>query len=210
MFCPNPVVNNRTIPFFGPNKECYVDSLNIVLNFLFLMMTLIVVMGYKCMKTEKKTLELVRYHEHASRWILTLVLLCINLIECGEGIMANLLNEFVRVHIVMSPLCSLLSTIAAILFYQFIERLNRPKTLLLLFLFWPVAATLKLAKLVTLYGMGYTIYHLRLAISWAGVVIYCLLTAIDATLLIIQVRIFFIFSVISMFLKSLMLSFFFN
>lgn len=197
MFCSNPSLKNRTFSFFIANKECYVDSANIILNILFVFMISIVVMGYRCMKMQKKNLELVRYHEHVSRWVLTLLLFCVNMIEIGEGIMVSMLNETAKVHLFLSPICSLLSTLAAILFYQYVERLNRPKTLLLLFLFWPAAATIKFIKILTLYSMGLEIYHLRLAISWAAAVVYCLLTAIDATLLIIQVSIF----ILSSFLK---------
>lgn len=191
MFCSNPISNNRSVSFFTPYKECYIDSVNIILNVLFVMMTFLVFMRYKCLKIQKKNLELVRYHEHASRWILTLLLFCVNLIEVGEGLMFTLLNETTRVHVFLSPICSLMSTFASILYYQYIERLNRPKTLLLLFLFWPVAATLKFAKVIALYDAGFEIYHLRLAISWAAAVVYCLLTGIDATLLIIQVSVCF-------------------
>ncbi|GFT24066.1 ATP-binding cassette sub-family C member 8 [Trichonephila clavipes] len=53
-------------------------------------------------------------------------------------------------------------------------------------MFWPVAAILKLAKLVTLYGMGLNIYHMKIEVTWAITVVYCLLTAIDATLIIVQ------------------------
>ena len=187
MLCSYPSINNKTVSFFTPNKECYIDSVNIFLNVLFVIMIFLVIVGYRCVKKLKKNQEIVRYHEHSSRWILTLLLFCINLIEIGEGIMVNFLNENPRVHLILSPVCSILATVAAILFYQYIERLNRPKTLLLLFLFWPTAATIKFAKIITLYGMEFNIYHLRLAISWAASVVYCLLTAIDVTLLIVQV-----------------------
>lgn len=194
MLCSNPSANNKTALFFTPNKECYIDSVNIVLNVLFVIMIFLVIVGYKCIRKLKKNQEIVRYHEHSSRWILTLLLFCVNLIEIGEGIMVNFLNETTRVHLILSPACSVLATVAAILFYQYIERLNRPKTLLLLFLFWPTAATIKFAKIITLYGLEFNIYHLRLAISWAASVVYCLLTAIDATLLIVQVSFSFISS----------------
>lgn len=186
MLCSYPPPPNKTVSPFTPNKECYVDTINIVLSVLFLMMVFLIVMGYRCVKMQKKNLELVRYHEHSSRWILTFLLFCINLIEIGEGVMVNLLNESSRIHILLSPICSLFTTVAAILFYQYIERMNRPKTLLLLFLFWPIAGTVKFAKIITLYDIKLSIYHLRLAISWAASVVYCLLTAVDVTLLILQ------------------------
>lgn len=187
MFCSYPLPINKTYSFITPNKECYIDSVNLFLSILFLVMISLVVIGHKYMKTLKKNQELVRYHEHSSRWILTLLLSCINMIEIGEGVMVNLLNESTKIHVLLSPIFSLLTTIAAIIFYQYIERLNRPKTLLLLFLFWPLAAIIKFAKIISLYGTGLNIFHLRLAVSWAAAVVYCLLSAIDATLMIIQV-----------------------
>ncbi|KAG8183008.1 hypothetical protein JTE90_017096 [Oedothorax gibbosus] len=175
---------NRTVPI--PSRECYVDSLTVLLNVLLMLMTFVVILRYKCTRTEKKIGELVRYHEHCSRWFLVLVLLCLNLVEFGEGVMVNQFNESSKLHVLITPISSLLSTFAAILYYHFVERLNRPKLLLVLFMFWPVAAILKLAKLVTLYGIGLEFKHMRVEVTWAVIVVYCVLTAIDATLVIIQ------------------------
>lgn len=183
----NTFGNNRTGQPIA-SKECYVDSLTVLLNILVMLMTFVVILRYKCTKTEKKLGELVRYHEHCCRWFLTLVLLCLNLIEIGEGVMVNQFNETSKLHIIVTPISSLLSTLAAILYYHYVERLNRPKLLLVLFMFWPVAAILKLAKLVTLYGIGLGFAHMRVEVTWAVIVAYCVLTAIDATLVIVQVR----------------------
>ncbi|KFM80790.1 ATP-binding cassette sub-family C member 9, partial [Stegodyphus mimosarum] len=187
MFCPDPGIgNNWTVARISSEKECYVDFINLLVNIMLVLMTFLLISWQKCMKIQKKDRELVRYHEHTSRWILMLCLLCINLIECGEAIMVNQLNDFPKLHNVISPFSSLLSSVAAISFYHYVERLNRPKLLLLLFLFWPIAICIKLAKLITLYGMGFNIYHLRLEVAWATTIVYSLLTAIDATLLVVQ------------------------
>ncbi|XP_042910121.1 ATP-binding cassette sub-family C member 8 isoform X2 [Parasteatoda tepidariorum] len=187
MFCADPEISiNGTIRYFSTRKECYVDTISMVLNILLVFMTVVVTLRYKCTKIQSKQGELVRYHEHTTRWILTLLLLCLNFIECGEGILVNQFNEFTKFHVVMAPFTSLLSTISAIFFYYYVERLNRPKLLMILFLFWPIAGILKLAKLVTLYGMGLNIFHLRIEVTWAFTVFYSVLTAIDATLLIVQ------------------------
>ncbi|GFS61777.1 ATP-binding cassette sub-family C member 8 [Trichonephila inaurata madagascariensis] len=187
MLCADPSIpSNWTSPIISTKKECYVDSLSVLLNILLMLMTFVVILRYKCTKIEKKHGELVRYHEHCSRSVLTLILVFLNLIEIGEGIMVNQFNHSSKLHIIITPVSSLMSTLSAILFYHYVERLNRPKLLLILFMFWPVAAILKLAKLVTLYGMGLNIYHMKIEVTWAITVVYCLLTAIDATLIIVQ------------------------
>ncbi|GIX77651.1 ATP-binding cassette sub-family C member 9 [Caerostris extrusa] len=187
MLCLDPSIpNNWTLPIVSTKKECYVDSLSVLLNILLMLMTFVVILRYKCTKIEKKHGELVRYHEHCSRSVLTLCLVFLNLMEIGEGIIVNQFNSTSKLHIILTPVTSLLSTLSAILFYHYVERLNRPKLLLILFVFWPVAATLKLAKLVVLYGMGLNIYHMKITVTWAVTIVYSLLTAIDATLIIVQ------------------------
>ncbi|XP_055944779.1 ATP-binding cassette sub-family C member 9-like isoform X1 [Argiope bruennichi] len=187
MLCADPSIpSNWTLPFVSTKKECYVDSLSVLLNILLMLMTFVVILRYKCTKIEKKHGELVRYHEHCSRFVLTLCLFLLNLAEIGEGIMVNQFNSSSKLHIIITPVSSLLSTLSAILFYHYVERLNRPKLLLILFVFWPVAATLKLAKLVTLYGIGLSTYHMRIFLTWTVTLVYSLLTAIDATLVIVQ------------------------
>ncbi|KAF8777815.1 ATP-binding cassette sub-family C member 9 like protein [Argiope bruennichi] len=185
---PNLVIGtwHRCIILLRYNKEYQCVTIRSATSNELKYLDKLVIGRYKCTKIEKKHGELVRYHEHCSRFVLTLCLFLLNLAEIGEGIMVNQFNSSSKLHIIITPVSSLLSTLSAILFYHYVERLNRPKLLLILFVFWPVAATLKLAKLVTLYGIGLSTYHIRIFLTWTVTLVYSLLTAIDATLVIVQ------------------------
>lgn len=177
-------------------RECLVDTVNFSVQSIAVLAITLGIVWYTCLGRQKRDkltgageYLVVRYHEHSCRWILCLCLMAVHLLESGEGLMAVQYNDvsFPMLYPVVSPCTSMFGTVAAMLLYHYVEKWNWPRMLLVLFVYWPVAISIRIAKIVTLYGFGLTVYHLRLQVTWASMFLNCLLMGLEVTVVVVQV-----------------------
>ncbi len=187
------------VRFCGPASpaaavsECTADFLELVASSVFVFSSLLFVVIIWCRVTgEHRNKRLwVRFPGHSLRWILTMCLISVQVLEVTEGLLSVLLhNNDIYLHFFVPCLLSTLASVVSLLVYDVGEVHNSPKVLVLSLIYWTLMPTAKALKLYTFSAEETDILSAREVITWAILVIVICLLCLEMWSLFQQVRSF--------------------
>lgn len=166
------------------DRECITNLGTSLLNTVLVVMVFVVMILICSEGSSSSKRRRGRLDEHNSRWILTFCLVAVHLFELADSVMVMLRRDQTlrNLHPLFSALSSLVMVAVATYFYHNVERSGKVKILSVLLIFWPCVVALKMAKLVILYEKGLLIKHVTLQTTWAGLVAYLAIFAIELSL----------------------------
>ncbi|XP_066264199.1 ATP-binding cassette sub-family C member 9-like [Branchiostoma lanceolatum] len=167
--------------------ECLVDGLNVLPHVVVLPLAalLVAAVGH-CRHHDYSRLPSrlwVLFPGHSVRWLAIFALFFVTLCEVGEGVMSDGFSAGHHPHLYVPWIMALLATVLGSVFYHLVERLNRPGLLLILGLYHILSGGFKLLRLSHLYGRGVSWDSLRFQLTWASVLLYGLLSAVEGYVL---------------------------
>lgn len=170
-------------------NKCFVDAMNIIPHGLLLLVSILILIAWKeSVMGRLKAKTWVHFRCHNVRYIFTVTLILLIIIEIFEGATSDYLDpDSVNFHVTIPPVMALISSIVSLILYHNIEMWNSPRFLLLLLVYWLCSCGLKLLKVFSLYVNDIETFHLRLWICWAIVVNYGVLICIELLVLLFQV-----------------------
>ncbi|XP_035661440.1 ATP-binding cassette sub-family C member 9-like isoform X2 [Branchiostoma floridae] len=181
---------NSTIP--QPDSglhelECLVDGLNLLPHMVVLPIAvmLVAVVGH-CRHHDYTRLQsrlCVLFPGHSVRWMTILALLFVTMSEVGEGVLSDSFTPGHHPHLYVPWIMALLATVLGSVFYNLVEKLNRPRLLLILGLYHILSGGFKLLRLSHLYSRGVSTGSLRFQLTWASVLLYGVLVAVEGYVL---------------------------
>lgn len=170
-------------------NECFVDVLNIVPHAIVLLVSIfILIVWSKSSLGQIRVTAWVHFAGHNIRWILTLLLILICIIEIWEGVISDSLDpDSVNLHVFLPACFAFCGAIISIVFYHNIEQWNSPRFLLLLMGYWISMVILKTLKGISLYKNKAETQHMRVWLTWISVVLYSFILLVELNVLRIQV-----------------------
>ncbi|XP_078620823.1 ATP-binding cassette sub-family C member 9-like isoform X1 [Branchiostoma floridae x Branchiostoma japonicum] len=167
--------------------ECLVDGLNLLPHMVILPIAviLVAVVGH-CRHHDYSRLQSrlwVLFPGHSVRWLTILVLLFVTMSEVGEGVLSDSFTPGHHPHLYVPWIMALLATILGSVFYNLVEKLNRPRLLLILGLYHLLSGGFKVLRLSNLYSRGVSTGSLRFQLTWASVLLYGVLVAVEGYVL---------------------------
>ncbi|KAK6191316.1 hypothetical protein SNE40_003038 [Patella caerulea] len=167
------------------HNECFVDVMNIIPHALLLLICIFVVTVWNhSIIGELNVKTWVHFQGHNVRWLLTLTLMLINIVEIGEGFVSDSYDpDTVNYHSFVPQCVAFTGTIISIVYYHNVEMWNSPRFLLILMVYWPGAMALKVLKLMSVYRNNMTLEDLRLWLCWMVIIGYALLFLVELNVL---------------------------
>ncbi len=158
-------------------NECFVDGLYMQPHIVFTIISIPILIAWnKSHYGSMKAKSWVHFPGHDIRWILTILLGMVNILEIGEGIISNTLYQGTHLHLYIPHIIALTGTVASIIFYHNTEMWNSPRFLILLDLYWAFAIGTKTLKLIHLMDRDVLMEYMRFNLTLVVLIIYaCLL-----------------------------------
>eukprot|EP00058_Branchiostoma_floridae_P019762 XP_002605252.1 hypothetical protein BRAFLDRAFT_92274 [Branchiostoma floridae] len=103
--------------------------------------------------------------------------------KVGEGVLSDSFTPGHHPHLYVPWIMALLATVLGSVFYNLVEKLNRPRLLLILGLYHILSGGFKLLRLSHLYSRGVSTGSLRFQLTWASVLLYGVLVAVEGYVL---------------------------
>ncbi|XP_078621240.1 ATP-binding cassette sub-family C member 9-like [Branchiostoma floridae x Branchiostoma japonicum] len=181
---------NSTIP--RPDSslrdlECLVDGLNLLPHLVVLPLAIILVAAIgHCRNHDYTRLQSrlwVLFPGHSVRWLTILALLFVTMSEVGEGVLSDSFTPGHHPHLYVPWIMALLATVLGSVFYNLVEKLNRPRLLLILGLYHVLSGGFKVLRLSHLYSRGVSTDSLRFQLTWTSVLLYVVLVAVEVYVL---------------------------
>ncbi|XP_036369028.1 ATP-binding cassette sub-family C member 9-like isoform X4 [Octopus sinensis] len=174
-------------------NDCFIDVLNIIPHCIFLLFSVpILIIWSKSVIGTKKVKTWVHFRVHAFRWVVTLFLIGVNLMEIAEGLTSDAHDpDSVNYHVFIPPCAALIGSVMSITYYHNVEIWNSPGFLLILLGYWSAAFVLRVFKLISLYRNNMDFTDLRLDLTWVVTVVYGILIFVEMDVLRVQKYAFF-------------------
>ncbi|XP_076452886.1 ATP-binding cassette sub-family C member 9-like [Babylonia areolata] len=174
-------------------NECFVDVLNIIPHAtLSLIGIFIVTVWNHSVMGKLKAKTWVHFQGHNFRWILTIMLLIVLIIEIAEGFISDSNDADTTNYHAFIPQClAFLGALVGIIYYHKVEIWNSPKFLLAMLIYWPAAISLKFLKVFSMYKNNISWLHLKMWMAWAVIGLYVALLVVELNLLRLQKYAFF-------------------
>ena len=172
------------------HNTCFVDVLNMIPHILLVLICVFIITVWNHSVIGKiKVTTWVHFQGHNVRWILTLVLIFLNIVQIAEGVISDSHDpDTVNYHTFVPQCTAALATVVSIVYYHNVEMWNSPKFLLVLMIYWPSACVLKILKGVSLYKNNLTTEYLKPWLLWIAISVYLVMFFVELNLLRIQVR----------------------
>ena len=171
-------------------NECFVDVLNMIPHTALALICIFVLTVWNHSVIGKfKVKTWVHYRWHNARWIFTCFLIVNLVAEIAEGFMAHSYSgeNSTKYHTFVPSCVAFLGAVLSIIYYHNIEQWNSPRFLLILLVYWPVAAFLKCLKAISIYQNGLTMVHFKSWLALIDVIFYTLLCVVELNVLRIEV-----------------------
>ncbi|XP_035661752.1 ATP-binding cassette sub-family C member 9-like [Branchiostoma floridae] len=120
---------------------------------------------------------------HSVRWLTILALLFVTMSEVGECVLSDSFTPGHHPHLYVPWIMALLATVLGSVFYNLVEKLNRPRLLLILGLYHVLSGGFKVLRLSHLYSRGVSTDSLRFQLTWTSVLLYGVLVAVEVYVL---------------------------
>ncbi|KAL8596886.1 hypothetical protein ACOMHN_065836 [Nucella lapillus] len=174
-------------------NECFVDVLNIIPHAtLSLIGIFIVTVWNHSVMGKLKAKTWVHFQGHNFRWILTLALLTVLIIEIAEGLISDANDPDTTNYHAFIPQClAFVGALVAVIYHHKVEVWNSPKFLLALLIYWPAALSLKFLKVFSMYKNSISWPHLKMWLAWGVIGLYIALLLVELNLLRMQKYAFF-------------------
>ena len=162
------------------NNECFIDGLNIIPHTLFILITLPIIVVWNVSNSSRVEMKSwVHFPGHMIRWILSLILLFINMLEIAEGVLSDMEFRGIHLHVYVPHCVSLVGTLFSIIYYHNLEQWNTPKYLPLLPVYWIGSIITKSLKVSVLFNKRLGVSEPRYDLTWACIVLYALLLLVE-------------------------------
>lgn len=173
-------------------NTCFVDVLNMIPHALLALICIFILTVWNHSVMGKiKVKTWVHFQGHNLRWIATLALLIINIVQIAEGVISDSNDpDTVNYHTFIPQCVVTVGTIVSITYYHNVEMWNSPKFLLVLMVYWPSAITLKVLKAFSLYKNNLTLDYLKPWLLWMAIAAYLVIFMVELNLLRVQVCVF--------------------
>ncbi|GAB1608174.1 ATP-binding cassette sub-family C member 9-like isoform X4 [Argonauta hians] len=174
-------------------NDCFIDVLNIIPHCIFLLFSVpILIIWSKSVIGTKKVKTWVHFRVHAFRWVVTMFLIAVNIMEIAEGLTSDAHDpDSVNYHVFIPPCAALIGSVMSITYYHNVEIWNSPGFLLILLGYWSAAFVLRVFKLISLYRNHMDFTDLRLDLTWIVTVVYGILIFVEMDVLRVQKYAFF-------------------
>ncbi|KAI8489554.1 hypothetical protein Bbelb_327210 [Branchiostoma belcheri] len=167
--------------------ECLVDGLSLLPHVVVLPLAVLLVAAVgHCRRHDNTPLynqSWVLFPGHSVRWLTIFALLFVTLCEVGEGVMSDSFTAGHHPHLYVPWITAILATLLGSVFYNMVEKLNRPRLLMILGLYHILSGGFKLLRLSHFYSRGVSPGSLRFQLAWASVLLYVLLVAVEGYVL---------------------------
>ncbi|KAK3084802.1 hypothetical protein FSP39_019339 [Pinctada imbricata] len=183
----------RSVSHGALQNECFVDVLNIIPHAIFVLISLFILIVWSrslFYKIENATWS--HYSGHNLRWVLTLLLILVSLVEIADGITSDRQDpDIINLHTILPQCIALISAILSIVFYHSVEQWNSPRFLLILLAYWSSALLLKIIKIISLDKNGMSTEHLRVWLKYIDTGLCAALTLVEINALRVMKYAFF-------------------
>lgn len=188
-FC-GPSTNALSVETGVLANECYVDVLNIIPHSVFFLISVSILVAWRHSFFGKLNIVTwVHFQGHTLRWIITLSLFCLNIVEIAEGVLlASLDPDHLKYHVFIPQCISTISTGVSMAYYHSVEMWNSPRFLALLLLYWLSSVTCKILKIVSITSDGVELTDVRFWLTLISIIFYSVLLLIELNVLRLQVR----------------------
>ena len=171
------------------SNECFVDGINCLPHILLILAVIpVLIVLNKSYYGGSSSATWVHYPLHRLRWILTFILMLVNLCEISEGILQD--NYGTHLHLFLPDILSMTAAGFAIAYYHNVEQWNSPRFLLLLFFYWLGAIFVKSARVAHLIWMESDIHTARNILTYAVLALYLALLIVETYVWIQLVSVF--------------------
>ncbi|XP_046564179.1 ATP-binding cassette sub-family C member 9-like [Haliotis rubra] len=174
-------------------NTCFVDVLNMIPHALLALICIFILTVWNHSVMGKiKVKTWVHFPGHNLRWISTLALIIVNIVQIAEGVISDSNDpDTVNYHTFIPQCVTTVGTIVSITYYHNVEMWNSPKFLLVLIVYWPSAIILKVLKAFSLYKNNLTLDYLKPWLLWMAITAYLIIFIVELNLLRVQRYYFF-------------------
>ncbi len=171
-------------------NTCFVDVLNMIPHALLSLICIFILTVWNHSVMGKiKVKTWVHFPGHNVRWIATLALIFLNIVQIAEGVISDSYDpDTVNYHTFIPQCIATVGTVVSISFYHNVEMWNSPKFLLVLMVYWPSAIILKVIKAFSLYKNNLTLEYLKPWLLWMAILAYLVIFVVELNLLRVQVN----------------------
>ena len=165
-------------------NECFLDGLSFFPHILLILISLPILIAWnKSSYGGTQAQTWVHFPLHTFRWILFIILILLNLVEIGEGVISDSMFVGSHLHLYIPHCVALIGSLFSIIYYHNVESLNSPRFLLLLILYWVAGLIVKILKVIHLFRKGLGVEHLRFDLTWDVIIVYGLLLILELYIL---------------------------
>lgn len=167
------------------SNECFLDGLSFMPHILFVLITLPILISWnKSYYGSMHVKSWVHFPGHELRFTLFILMVLLNLLEIGEGVISNSLYLGTHLHLFLPHCVALIGTVTSTIYYHYLEQWNSPRFLFLLVLYWTAVLTTKVLELLYQIGRGFGSDLMRFNLN-------CTSIAISSSFLLIEAYVFF-------------------
>ena len=166
------------------SSECFLDGLSFMPHILFVLVSLPVLITWN--KSEYGSMHVkswVHFPGHNVRWILTVLLFVLNLMEIGEGLISNSLYEGTHLHLFLPQCIGVIGTVVSVLYYHYVELWNSARFLMFLWCYWGFLLITKVLKMVHLLKANVGPAYMRFNFTCVAILLYACFLCIEAYVL---------------------------